>query len=132
MLDSLALDQARAALNGGDSALMEQERDRLLRWHAAHHGGRNAPLDGWEETRRSAIQGVYCTGCQVWPVIIALHSALQEGTPLQTVTAADLARTDADTDEHIGVDRRVILEVQRRLEGARLIGDRARKEAGDG
>jgi hypothetical protein len=70
-------EDAAAALGSGDKAQIRAARDRLLAWHAAHHGGRNAPLDAWRETRTAPIQGVYCTGCAVWPVIVQLHEAQQ-------------------------------------------------------
>jgi hypothetical protein len=69
------LDTARAIAQSGDKEQIRAERDLLLQWHAAHHGGQNAPLDNWRETQGAAIQGVYCTGCAVWPVIVQLHEA---------------------------------------------------------
>lgn len=92
---------ARAALESGDMARIKAERDALLRWHAAHHGGQNAPLDSWQEVRRGAIQGVYCTGCQMWPVIVALHAATKDVGEMTTVTRADIERTQLDTHDHI-------------------------------
>lgn len=119
--------QAQAALVSGDRALIEQERDRLLRWHAANHGGRNAPLDGWEDAQRGAIQGVYCTGCQVWPVIVALHHALQD-VPAPTIAAADLARTDADTADHIGKVQARMAEAIANLEARAAAHDASKRE----
>jgi hypothetical protein len=72
------LQAAERALASREAAALQWARDALLTWHAGHHGGRNAPLDTWEETRAASIQGVYCTGCQVWPVIVKLHHVYRE------------------------------------------------------
>lgn len=66
---------ARTALQDGDVDLITRARNELLRWHEAHHGP-NAPLDQPVPKYR-ALGTVYCTGCQVWPVIVALNDALR-------------------------------------------------------
>ena len=67
---------------------MKAGREALLTWHAQHHGGQNPPLEGWETTRRSAIQGICCTGCQVWPLIVELHKLITKHEATRVALAA--------------------------------------------
>lgn len=66
-------DRARAALTdqGATREQLQTAYDELVAWHEAFHSPTAPP--GYVV---GAISGIYCTGCQVWPVIEELRTAL--------------------------------------------------------
>jgi hypothetical protein len=72
-----AVQEAHDALESADVARMQVIRDKLIDLHQRHHHTRTPPLDNWEDHIPKAFGPVYCTGCQIFPIIVRLHEAIK-------------------------------------------------------